>query len=157
MTAEDVSPLMRLMKEARLCESPRHGDSFTDLIGYTLTGAEVNGVDPASVDPSLDVADAPAKPQPLKSLYDYTSEDDAVGRVFRIVGFDASRHQHVYGNEPIEKHPSWVNGNYVLLDDTNPVRFTVFKVIDDASRLASNYGESFKGSSKARMLLVEPA
>lgn len=45
LTAADVSPLMRLMKEARLCESPDHRDSFVDIIGYTLTGAEVNGVE----------------------------------------------------------------------------------------------------------------
>lgn len=44
LTAADVSPLMRLMKEARLCESPGHRDSFVDLVGYTLTGAEINGV-----------------------------------------------------------------------------------------------------------------
>lgn len=44
ITAADVSPLMRLMKEARLAESPNHYDSFVDLIGYTLTGAEVNGI-----------------------------------------------------------------------------------------------------------------
>jgi hypothetical protein len=44
ISAADVSPMMRLMKEARLCESPSHRDSFVDLIGYTLTGAEVNGV-----------------------------------------------------------------------------------------------------------------
>jgi len=44
ITAADVSPLMRLMKEARLCESPAHYDSFCDIIGYTLTGAEVNRV-----------------------------------------------------------------------------------------------------------------
>lgn len=44
ITAKDVSPLMRLMKEARLCETPDHRDSFVDLVGYTLTGAEVNGV-----------------------------------------------------------------------------------------------------------------
>ena len=44
ITAADVSPMMRLMKEARLCESPDHYDSFVDLVGYTLTGAEVNGV-----------------------------------------------------------------------------------------------------------------
>jgi hypothetical protein len=47
ITAKDVSPLMRLMKEARLAETPNHRDSFVDLIGYTLTGAEVNGVKPA--------------------------------------------------------------------------------------------------------------
>ena len=46
ITAADVSPLMRLMKEARLCETPDHRDSFVDLIGYTLTGAEINKVDP---------------------------------------------------------------------------------------------------------------
>lgn len=45
ITAADVSPLMRFMKEARLCETPDHRDSFVDLIGYTLTGAEINGVD----------------------------------------------------------------------------------------------------------------
>lgn len=44
ITAGDVSPLMRLMKEARLCETPDHRDSYVDLVGYTLTGAEVNGV-----------------------------------------------------------------------------------------------------------------
>lgn len=44
VTAADVSPLMRLMKEARLCETPDHRDSFVDLVGYTLTGAEINGV-----------------------------------------------------------------------------------------------------------------
>lgn len=42
--AGDVSPMMRLMKEARLCETPDHLDSHIDLVGYTLTGAEVNGV-----------------------------------------------------------------------------------------------------------------
>lgn len=44
VTAADVSPLMRLMKEARLCETPDHRDSFVDLVGYALTGAEINGV-----------------------------------------------------------------------------------------------------------------
>lgn len=46
ITAADVSPMMRLMKEARLCETPDHRDSFVDLVGYSLTGAEVNGVTP---------------------------------------------------------------------------------------------------------------
>lgn len=45
ITAADISPLMRLMKEARLCETPDHRDSFVDLVGYTLTGAEVNKVE----------------------------------------------------------------------------------------------------------------
>lgn len=44
VTAADVSPLMRLMKEARLCETPDHRDSFVDLVGYALTGAEINQV-----------------------------------------------------------------------------------------------------------------
>lgn len=44
VTAADVSPLMRFIKEARLCETPDHLDSFVDLVGYTLTGSEVNGV-----------------------------------------------------------------------------------------------------------------
>lgn len=46
ISAKDVSPMMRLMKEARLCETPDHLDSHIDLVGYTLTGAEVNGVKP---------------------------------------------------------------------------------------------------------------
>ena len=46
ITAADISPMMRLMKEARLCETPDHRDSFVDLIGYALTGAEINEVDP---------------------------------------------------------------------------------------------------------------
>lgn len=50
LTAADVSPLMRLMKEARLCETPDHRDSFVDLIGYSLIGAEVNGVPPPDND-----------------------------------------------------------------------------------------------------------
>lgn len=45
ITAADVSPMMRLMKEARLCESPDHYDSFVDIVGYTLCGAEVNEVE----------------------------------------------------------------------------------------------------------------
>ena len=44
LTERDISPMMRLLKEARLCTSPGHLDSLMDLIGYTLTGAEVNGV-----------------------------------------------------------------------------------------------------------------
>lgn len=44
LSDRDISPMMRLMKEARLCTSPCHLDSLMDLIGYTLTGAEVNGV-----------------------------------------------------------------------------------------------------------------
>lgn len=45
ITAGDVSPLMRLMKEARLCETPDHLDSHVDIVGYALTGAEVSGVE----------------------------------------------------------------------------------------------------------------
>lgn len=44
LTAADVAPMMRLMKEARLCETPDHRDSFVDLVGYALCGAELNGV-----------------------------------------------------------------------------------------------------------------
>jgi hypothetical protein len=44
ISAQDVSPMMRLLKEARLCDNPTHYDSLVDLVGYTLTGAEVNGV-----------------------------------------------------------------------------------------------------------------
>ena len=44
ITASDVSPLMRLLKEARIIENPTHRDSHVDLIGYAQTGAEVNGV-----------------------------------------------------------------------------------------------------------------
>ena len=39
--AADISPMMRLMKEARLCASPDHLDSMVDIVGYTLTGARM--------------------------------------------------------------------------------------------------------------------
>jgi hypothetical protein len=42
----DVAAMMRLMKEARLIETPDHRDSFVDIIGYCLAGAEVVGVKP---------------------------------------------------------------------------------------------------------------
>lgn len=45
-SAQDISPMMRLMKEARIVETPDHRDSHVDLVGYSLTGAEVNGVKP---------------------------------------------------------------------------------------------------------------
>lgn len=44
LQASDISPMMRLMKEARLCETPDHLDSHMDIVGYALTGAEVAGV-----------------------------------------------------------------------------------------------------------------
>lgn len=44
LSARVVSPMMRLMKEARLCETPDHYDSHVDIVGYALTGAEVNKV-----------------------------------------------------------------------------------------------------------------
>jgi hypothetical protein len=34
LTAEDVTALMRLAKEARLIESPGHRDSLVDIAGY---------------------------------------------------------------------------------------------------------------------------
>lgn len=43
-TAADVSPMMRLLKEARLCATPDHRDSHVDIIGYTLTGARINKI-----------------------------------------------------------------------------------------------------------------
>ena len=42
ITAADVSPMMVLMKLARLAESPQHRDSIVDGVGYFLTMAEVN-------------------------------------------------------------------------------------------------------------------
>lgn len=44
VTAADVSPMMRLMKEARLAESPDHRDSYVDIVGYAMCGAEIAGV-----------------------------------------------------------------------------------------------------------------
>ena len=41
VSAEDVAAMMRLMKEARLIETPDHRDSYVDLVGYALCGAEV--------------------------------------------------------------------------------------------------------------------
>jgi len=42
--ARDVAAMMRLMKEARLIETPDHRDSYLDIVGYALCGAEVAGV-----------------------------------------------------------------------------------------------------------------
>lgn len=39
----DVAAMMRLMKEARLAETPDHLDSYQDIIGYAGCGAEVAG------------------------------------------------------------------------------------------------------------------
>lgn len=36
-TASDVSQAMRLLKESRLRNSPRHRDSLVDIVGYALT------------------------------------------------------------------------------------------------------------------------
>jgi hypothetical protein len=44
ITAADISPLMRLMKEARLCETPDHLDSMIDIVGYVLTDAQLRAV-----------------------------------------------------------------------------------------------------------------
>mgnify|MGYP005861256877 CR=1 FL=1 len=43
--SSDVAPMMRMLKEARLCGNDDHLDSFIDLVGYTLLGAEVNGAE----------------------------------------------------------------------------------------------------------------
>lgn len=36
-TAEDVATALRMVKESRLRNSPRHRDSLVDIIGYALT------------------------------------------------------------------------------------------------------------------------
>jgi hypothetical protein len=41
ITPLDVAAMMRLMKEARLIETPDHRDSYVDLVGYALCGAEI--------------------------------------------------------------------------------------------------------------------
>ena len=41
LTAHDVWSFMVDMKMARLAETPDHRDSFTDILGYTLCGAEL--------------------------------------------------------------------------------------------------------------------
>lgn len=41
----DVSLMMVLMKIARISESPDHLDSYRDLVGYTLTAAETQGIE----------------------------------------------------------------------------------------------------------------
>lgn len=55
LKARDVAAMMRLMKEARLIESPDHRDSFVDLLGYAMCGAEVSGVKDAPEQPSAPV------------------------------------------------------------------------------------------------------
>jgi hypothetical protein len=90
--ARDVSPLMRLMKEARLLESPAHADSFVDLVGYALTGAEVNGV----------VLDAPKviEHEPLEWRPALTervrvkpgSQTPSAGQVGTVIGLSGGRY-----------------------------------------------------------------
>jgi hypothetical protein len=41
LTAIDVATFCRLIKEARLAETPDHRDSFVDILGYTLCQAEL--------------------------------------------------------------------------------------------------------------------
>jgi hypothetical protein len=41
LTAHDVWGFMVDMKLARLAETPNHRDSFVDILGYTLCGAEL--------------------------------------------------------------------------------------------------------------------
>lgn len=53
LTPGDVAAFMRLMKEARLAETPDHRDSFVDLVGYALCGAEVAGVASIAADEAL--------------------------------------------------------------------------------------------------------
>jgi hypothetical protein len=64
--ASHISPMMRLMKEARLCETPDHYDSHLDLVGYTLTGAEVNGVT-APMDTTTALSEAVIRAQKAES------------------------------------------------------------------------------------------
>jgi hypothetical protein len=44
LTELDVAMLNLLQKIARIAESPDHRDSYVDIVGYTLCGAEVAGV-----------------------------------------------------------------------------------------------------------------
>ena len=44
LSAGDVAPMMRMVKEARLCRTPAHRDSLVDLVGYALLGADMSGV-----------------------------------------------------------------------------------------------------------------
>lgn len=43
--ASDVAAMMRLMKEARLANSPNHRDSLVDLAGYAACQAQIEGID----------------------------------------------------------------------------------------------------------------
>ena len=45
LTAADVAPMMRLLKEARLCKGIGRYDSLVDLVGYTLLDAEIHRMD----------------------------------------------------------------------------------------------------------------
>jgi nucleoside 2-deoxyribosyltransferase len=47
ITSADVPALLRLLKESRLVESPRHRDSLVDICGYALTQEMVWDVTPA--------------------------------------------------------------------------------------------------------------
>jgi hypothetical protein len=52
LTAHDVWSFMVDMKLARLAETPNHRDSFVDILGYTLCGAELVIKSQAEIDQS---------------------------------------------------------------------------------------------------------
>lgn len=58
LTPVDVATFCRLIKEARLAETPGHRDSFVDILGYTLCQAEIAlpTVAPLPLAPSNDPA-----------------------------------------------------------------------------------------------------
>jgi hypothetical protein len=45
LEVRDIPAMMRLVKEARLIETPNHRDSFVDIAGYARCQAEIEGVD----------------------------------------------------------------------------------------------------------------
>jgi hypothetical protein len=45
VSASDVGAMMRLMKEARIQNTPDHRDSFVDLIGYAICQARCEGIE----------------------------------------------------------------------------------------------------------------
>lgn len=118
----DVAAMMRLMKEARLAETPDHRDSFVDLVGYALCGAEVAGVEPKAgelevVDCALCGPAARAEPAPAPAPEVKHKHKFKVGDKVRVLPGTVGRALHYIG-EVVE---------IVAIDRDGDLRFVDYK------------------------------
>jgi len=151
VTAADVSPLMRLMKEARICESPDHRDSHVDLIGYTLTGAEIN-IRPEPEEIKIKRGALPFW-RSGRSLAYYVEGGAVVGDAFEIVGWDRNGSLHHLTETPVEDLPPPMQiGDMVEVIEVPDPMDGPMKTVRFSH---CNTGATFKGRHIASQLLVK--